>query len=261
MDILITLLVVFFSCTLGKICGMGGGVIIKPALNAIGRMDITAIDFMSGCAVIGMSLYAVVRSFAKKEKSIDTGVAVPLALGAALGGVGGKLLFSSLISGLPSSSHVAGIQAAVLFFLTLGTLLYTAFKEKLPSYHVRRFLPSILIGLALGMLGSFLGIGGGPFNMAALFFFFSMDVKTAAMNSLFIILLSQTAGMILLAVTGGIPVIAPLLLVGVILAAIAGSETGSRIGGLISAKTTSKLLMGAMALVMLICVYNFAKAF
>ena len=32
------------------------------------------------------------------------------------------------------------------------------------------------------MLGTFLGIGGGPFNMAVLYFFFSMSTKVAAVS-------------------------------------------------------------------------------
>lgn len=51
------------------------------------------------------------------------------------------------------------------------------------------------IGLVLGVMSSFLGIGGGPINLVVLFFFFSMDTKTAAENSLYIILFSQIASL------------------------------------------------------------------
>ena len=45
-------------------------------------------------------------------------------------------------------------------------------------------------------LSAFLGIGGGPINLAILSFCFSMDSKTAALNSLYIILFSQAASFI-----------------------------------------------------------------
>ena len=32
-------LVAFLACIIGKICGMGGGVIIKPVLDATGVME------------------------------------------------------------------------------------------------------------------------------------------------------------------------------------------------------------------------------
>ena len=37
----------------------------------------------------------------------------------------------------------------------------------------------------LGIISSFLGIGGGPINLVVLFFFFSMPTKIAAENSLY----------------------------------------------------------------------------
>ena len=46
------------------------------------------------------------------------------------------------------------------------------------------------MSITLGILSSFLGIGGGPINLVVLFFFFSMDTKTAAQNSLYTILFS-----------------------------------------------------------------------
>ena len=46
-------------------------------------------------------------------------------------------------------------------------------------------------GCVLGMTASFLGIGGGPINVSVLVLLLGMNVKEAAVNSLFVILLSQ----------------------------------------------------------------------
>ena len=35
-------MICFASCVLGAICGIGGGMIIKPALDAIGVLDVAA---------------------------------------------------------------------------------------------------------------------------------------------------------------------------------------------------------------------------
>ena len=45
---LIFLLVCFFASVIGAICGIGGGVIIKPVLDAFGVMDAAQISFLSG---------------------------------------------------------------------------------------------------------------------------------------------------------------------------------------------------------------------
>lgn len=38
-------MICFASCVLGAICGIGGGMIIKPALDTIGVLDVAAISF------------------------------------------------------------------------------------------------------------------------------------------------------------------------------------------------------------------------
>ena len=125
--------------------------------------------------------------------------------------------------------------------------------------HVRNPLACIVIGFALGMLGSFLGIGGGPFNMAVLYFFFAMSTKVAAQNSLYVILISQTTGIVKVLLSGSIPQIIPLLLVGMVLCGVLGSEIGGRLNRKLSEKSTTVLFECAMVLVMGICVYNIFK--
>ena len=55
------------------------------------------------------------------------------------------------------------------------------------AYKVENASVCVLIGVFLGIMSSFLGIGGGPINFVVLFFFFSMSTKIAAENSLYII--------------------------------------------------------------------------
>ena len=244
--VLICFLVAVFACLVGKICGMGGGVIIKPVLDAMGIMSVSAIDFISGCTVIAMSCWSVGSSLVRRESCIDWSVSTPLAIGAALGGVLGKSLFSA----------VAGLFADAT---TLATLIYTVRKEKIPGRRVQNKLACALIGLGIGMLGAFLGIGGGPFNMAVLFYFFSMGTKTAAQNSLYVILISQLTGLASVFLSGSVPSVGLTLLLGMPLFGILGSEIGGRLNKKLSEKRTTTLFEGAMVLVMLICVYNFRR--
>ena len=168
----ICFLVAFGACIIGKICGMGGGVIIKPALDALGIMQVAEINFLSGCTVLGMTCWSVGKSMVQHESQIDLSISTPLAIGAAVGGMAGKQLFSAVAGLLANADTAGGIQAALLCTATFSTLLYTIRKDRLTMLQVRNPAVCVLIGLGLGMLGTFLGIGGGPFNMAVLFFFF-----------------------------------------------------------------------------------------
>ena len=259
--IVICFLVALFACLIGKICGMGGGVIIKPVLDAMGIMSVSAINFISGCTVIAMSCWSVGSSLARKESCIDWGVSTPLAIGAAAGGILGKTLFSAVAGLFADANAAGGVQAALLFFATLATLIYTIRKDRIPSRHVENKAACALIGLGLGMLGAFLGIGGGPFNMAVLFYFFSMGTKTAAQNSLYVILISQLTGLASVFLSGSMPAVGLPLLLGMPLFGILGSEIGGRLNKKLSESRTTRLFEGAMVLVMLICVYNFRKFF
>ena len=79
---------------MGTVCGIGGGVIIKPVLDAFGVLDVAVISFLSGCTVLSMTTYSVVKSKIGGTSYVDKRTGIPLALGAALGGVAGKELFS-----------------------------------------------------------------------------------------------------------------------------------------------------------------------
>ena len=63
--------VAFAACILGTICGMGGGIIIKPVLDATGVMAVSTITLLSGCTVIAMSCWNVGRTARKRESVLD----------------------------------------------------------------------------------------------------------------------------------------------------------------------------------------------
>lgn len=252
----ICFLVAFGACIIGKICGMGGGVIIKPALDALGIMQVAEINFLSGCTVLGMTCWSVGKSMVQHESQIDLSISTPLAIGAAVGGMAGKQLFSAVAGLFVNADTAGGIQAALLCTATFATLLYTIRKDRLTMLQVRNPAVCVLIGLGLGMLGTFLGIGGGPFNMAVLFFFFSMPTKVAAQNSLYIILISQSVGIITTAVTDSIPTLSIILLCGMVLCGVLGSEAGGRINKRLSDRQATLLFEGSMLLVMVLSACN-----
>lgn len=256
---LIFYLVAFGACILGKICGMGGGVIIKPVLDAFGILSVSTINFLSGCTVLGMTCWSVGKTTLRRESTIDFRSSTPLAVGAALGGVAGKALYALVAAQFADADTAGGVQACLLFAATLATLLYTLRKDRIPSKRISDPLGCILIGLILGMLGAFLGIGGGPFNMAVLYYFFSMPTKTAAQNSLYIILFSQAFGVLQTVLSGSVPAFSALVLTGMVLCGIAGSEVGGRLNRRMDDRAATRLFIGAMALILCINIYNIAR--
>ena len=71
---LIFILVSFFASVIGSICGIGGGVIIKPVLDAFGLYSVSTISFMSGCIVLSMTTYNVLKAKMANESVIEKGV-------------------------------------------------------------------------------------------------------------------------------------------------------------------------------------------
>ena len=92
MEILV-FLVAFGSSIVGAICGIGGGVIIKPLLDVLAIADVAEISFLSGCTVLSMSCYSVIKALTARESLVKFNTGTPLAVGAAVGGgmVGRKI--------------------------------------------------------------------------------------------------------------------------------------------------------------------------
>lgn len=194
---LLFLVVSLLASTVGSICGIGGGIIIKPVLDLLGLASVPAISFLSGCAVLSMSCYSVGKGLLAGDGGVELRSGTPLAIGAAAGGVAGKQMFTAIKSLFANPNGVGAVQAACLTVITLGTLLYTLKRKSISTHRISSPVLCGVIGLALGICSSFLGIGGGPINLVALGFFFSMETKTAAANSLYIILFSQAASLLM----------------------------------------------------------------
>jgi len=115
-----------------------------------------------------------------------------------------------------------------------GLLVIVLFKNRLPDFDIKNTVVSTLLGIMLGAIAAFLGIGGGPINVAILCMFLAMSIKDAAIISLFIILFSQGAKLTLVAVDTGFGVYEGL-------DKLLFMIPGGIIGGLIGAKLNRKL--------------------
>lgn len=256
--IIICMMIAFLSCIIGSVCGIGGGIIIKPLMDAMGMYNVVTINFMSCCTVLGMSAWNVGKTLINKEASIDFRKTTYLAFGAAVGGMSGKRLFAYISSFFAESDMVGGIQAGILLVATFATFLYTLGKDNIQSRHVKNSFVCVAMGFCLGNFGAFLGIGGGPFNIALLYHFFSMTSKMAAQNSLYIIVFSQTLSFVETLISEKLDLDISVLLL-MMLGGILGSEFGGWINKKISEVFTTKLFLGIMIIIMLLNTYNIIK--
>ena len=168
------MIVVFFAVSLlasivGSICGIGGGVIIKPVLDAMNVMSVSCISFLSGCTVLTMSVVSVYKNM-RAGKKLNLRIATLLAVGAAVGGVAGKMMFEAVKASVGNENFVGMVQAIVLIGVTGITFVYTIFKKKIHTLTLNNVAVCVIVGLVLGIMSSFLGIGGGPINLMVLGF-------------------------------------------------------------------------------------------
>lgn len=257
------LLISFFASTVGVISGLGGGIIIKPVLDMSGLASVAAASFMSGVTVLSMTTVNLVRNLMHpKTMLVDKRKSPFLAIGSVAGGYLGSFIFEQLMKAVgPERQHVVGaVQAAILFLITAGVMLYMVKKEHIKTKTIESIVVLLLVGLSLGMISAFLGIGGGPMNLVVLYYLFSMSSKEAAQNSLFIIFFSQLVSLISTLAGGKVPV--DLNMMNLILMII-GGITGALLGGYFNKKMddkmVDKLLMGVFSLILIINIYNFIK--
>lgn len=243
------------ATALGAISGIGGGIIIKPVLDAVSGLPISTVSFLSGCTVLSMSLVSLARSRGDSVK-IELRQGTLLAVGAAVGGVLGKNAFEWIKQLTGNDALVGTTQNAAMIVLTLGVLVYLLCKSRIKTLHVKNAALCLIIGLALGVTGSFLGIGGGPINLVVLYYFFSMDTKTAALNSIYIIFFSQAASFASTLLQRTVPA----FLWGDLLAAVLGGVLGGFVGRAcsrrMSAKQVDTLFYGLIGVILCISAYN-----
>jgi len=251
-------LICLIATTLGAISGIGGGVIIKPLFDALAPLSVSQISFLSGCSVLAMSIVSLITSRGGEAK-IDKARTTPLALGSAVGGVVGKLLFDVIKNAAGNDGVVGTIQSIIMIILTLGVLLYVLNKQRIKTNNVHSVIVCLSIGLILGVLSSFLGIGGGPINLAVLYFFFSMNTKTAALNSLYMIFFAQSASLLFTACSASIPETDLITLSVMIISGILGGFVGRRINKRMSSKSVDVLFCCMLVAIVGTSIYNLLR--
>lgn len=256
----VLLIICFLASTAGAVVGFGGGVIIKPVLDAFGLMPAGTISFLSGCTVFAMSVASLIFSRGNEVK-LEAKTSTVLALGAVAGGFAGTQLLNLVKTIFQSDQTLGGIQSIGLTVLNICVFVYVCRKEKLKSYHLKNTAVTVFLGACLGLVSAFIGIGGGPINVTALFLFFSMDAKQSAKNSLYIILFSQATRIITSLVTRTVPEFSLMQLVAMACGGILGARCGAAITKKVDNRVIEILLRVLIAGVTLISASNIVRYF
>lgn len=246
---IIYFLVALFATTLGALAGLGGGVIIKPVLDALKYHDLFAVGILSSVTVFTMAVVSTYKQY--RNGFVFTKTLILLAIGAVVGGILGNNIFSLATASLPSD-NVKVIQAAILAVI----LCVVFFKHKLPTLHIKSSVISILTGLLLGGLSAFLGIGGGPINVAFLCILFSMNIKEAAVGSIFIILLAQFSKLMTVTFTTGFGNYDYSFLFFMVPAAILGGLIGASLNKKLKSETIHVLFQFMLVAIVALNIYN-----
>lgn len=244
-------IIIILANTLGAISGMGGGVLIKPLLDAIGAHSVPAITFYSTVAVFTMSIVSTLRQ--RKNLVIDYPVALQISVGAIIGGMLGNLAFEALLDLLVAEKSVQLVQI-VLTLVTIGFSYIVS--EGKHNLHLQGWQWYSLVGLALGFLASLLGIGGGPINVAMLLLCFGMPIKSATVYSIITIFFSQLAKIITIASTTGFGRYDLSMLYFVIPAAVLGGFLGALFSGRLKEQSVRRVYQVVLVLVLCINGYN-----
>ena len=257
MEILLVV-ITFIATVIGAISGIGGGVLIKPVMDALVDYPVATISFLSGNTVLAMTAVSLLRSRRDSIK-VDGVVGTPLAIGGAVGGVFGKLVFTAIKEAYQNDALLGLVQNILMVLLTVTVFLYILNKARIKTLAVRNKALALAAGLVLGLFSSFLGIGGGPINIMFLSYLFSMDSKHAALNSLYIIFCSQVANLIANIVQNCVPAFDVLLLLSMMASGIVGAMAGRSVSKKLDNAQVDKLFMALMVVIIVLSLSNVVK--
>jgi len=225
---------------LSGLLGVGGGVLMTPALHILG-MSMPMAVATTLTQMVGASLSGSIKHFRNKN------VSLPLALVFGVPGMFGMHSGRSIMAAWSLEPHaddsLSWLYMVLMAYLGLSMLLKLLRKDQ-PSKsspskawwtrgpqwrlkahpHPIPLLAAAFVGFLVGILSGLTGLGGGFFYIPAFVFLGGCTIKEAVGTSLATVFLSSLYGAIAYGVTGfsNIPT-ALLLMVG----AIAGAQLGA----------------------------------
>lgn len=253
--IFIYILITFIATVIGSISGLGGGIMIKPALDLVGFHTLTDINFLSSCSVFVMALYSTYKQV-KSGVSINFKLISIISIGSIIGSKIGNVAFSSSIDAFGQGT-IQRFQSLALVILLV--FVFVTVRKRWQLFEIKHPLVIALVGLVLGSFSAFLGIGGGPINVAVYMLFFSVDIKVASIFSLASILFSQGPNLLFTYMNNGFKIYDISYLIYMIPVSIIGASVGTYFNRKLPALSIERIFSITVLTLILLNSYNFIK--
>lgn len=249
-------LTILVATSIGAISGLGGGVIIKPVFDLIGQDNATVIGIYSALAVFTMCLVSISRQMHKGFR-FKVKIILLVSFGSVAGGLLGETIFSSLVHAL-TNNQVKLIQN-LLLLVTLLFIICSVFRPSIfPKLALQNSVLIFSVGLFLGLISVFMGIGGGPLNVALFIMLFSFTPKQATVYSIATIFFAQLSKLILNILSSKLWQINLKTAIIIMLVAVIGGYIGTLINQRLSLAAIEAVYNVLMFLLTLVTVINIA---
>lgn len=252
--LIIYLLIAIFATLIGSMAGLGGGVIIKPGLDFYDRDGLEIIGALSSITVFSMSIITLYKRF-KLGVSLKIARISILSLGSVFGGVLGIIIFDLVLLKIGEDS-LKLTQSIILFGLMIIIYLYTIYKDRFPDYDVQNYAVLGGLGVLLGFVASFLGIGGGPINVMILMLVMALSAKQAAIHSIVIIFFAQLSKIIFIGFSGVLFTLEGSVVLIMIFGGLLGGYLGSKLSTIVSDEIVMRVFQGTVLFLIGLNLYN-----
>ena len=138
-------------------------------------------------------------------------------------------------------------------------LIYTLNKQKFRHYRIQSKLAMLLVGVFLGGISVFLGIGGGPLNVASLMLLFSYEMKEATIYSIATILFSQVSKLGSIILKGTIMTFDLSLIPYICISAIMGGYIGTTLNQKLDNKKIERVYIALIIALIGVSCFNVIK--
>jgi uncharacterized membrane protein YfcA len=175
---------------LGSLMGVGGGVIVVPALSELYGVPFREAVAISLVVIIANASASSAAYVERGASDLKVGVVLELAT------VTGALLGSSVAAVAPVKT-LKLLFAAIAIYSAVSLWLRrhaTSEAQVVGAYEVRGWGPGLAVSTAAGALSGLLGIGGGVFKMPVMTLGMGLPFKVAAATSNFMIGVTAAAG-------------------------------------------------------------------
>lgn len=250
---LIYLVIALFATVIGSLVGLGGGVIMKPLLQALSPLDALSINVLSSITVFFMAMSTLYKR-TKADRSLYKTQYLYLIIGSLVGGVIGNSIFSNFLKLFSDENTVSLIQTSLLIILLVLVVFKHLYIERMPIFESK--LAMVMIGVCLSIISTFLGIGGGPINVPVFIGLLGVSILDATYLSILVIFFSQLSNIFVYFTDGTFGIVELLPLIVMIPAAIAGGVFGGKLSQTLEGSTVNKLFNITIIGLIILNVYN-----